>query len=389
MIFLCFSDLAFSQINSIELSLDKYSGNGPFSNSVYMSTKLDSASLAIETPSFVTDYIIKHFALRVDKKTKINFYFLVGKNINGDTILVYDKNHDYDFTNDSIFYYKAINNAGKKSISINLDYFDNGQRFFTIRPILYKTNRTYGNHYEQDKYLMISPYEHLKGVLTYNKTKYSIYAYPYDGSPDYKNDDGPKILIENKDTLIELKIGEPQKIDSLIITPLSISKYGEKLTLDISSIDQTKFPIGNNSGFRLPKINLADFKKNRLNIPVKNKYTLLDFWGTWCKPCKELTPELKWISAVKTNDLEIISIATYEKERNHVLKYIKNNEMNWHHIILNDKTTIPITNKYKVNEFPTFILINAEGIVIDRYIGPDGFKRLKIKLNELKLYKSS
>lgn len=384
-LFIFLSSIAFCQTNSIELSLVKNYGNGPFNGSVYMSTRLDSASIARKFPVFVTDYIIKHFSLKVNKQKEINFYFLVGKSISGDTVLVYDKNHDFDFTNDSIIYYNIPNKASSNDISINLDYSDNGPRFFTIRPILYKTNRTYGNSAEQEKYLMISPFEHLKGDFTYNKINYSIYVYPYNGSPDYKNDNGSQFLIGNKDTLIELKMGEPQKIDYIVIKPISIDKFGKKLTLNIDKYEQAQHLIGNNKDFKLPKAYLTDIMNNKCAIPIKNKYTLLDFWGTWCSPCKELTPELKKISDNKTNKLEIISIATYEKERVNVLKYIEDNKMNWQHVILNDKNTKPTTNLYKINEFPTFILINEEGIVVDRYIGPDGFKRLKIKLNELKL----
>lgn len=387
-ILLSVSNLLWGQTCSKELSLENQSGIGPFRGTSYKVTIKDSSNIAKNIPDFIEDYIIKHFGFTTSKHVEMNFYFLIGKNISGDTILIYDKNHDFDFTNDTIYSFKASTLLYNEN-SITLNFYDSIPRFFKIRPILYKTNFNYFNRVEQEKYLMIAPDEHLKAIFTFNNINYSIYIYPFNGTPDYKNDDGSKIMIGNKDTLIELKIGDPQKIDGFVVNPICISKYGDRLTLDISTIDQSQLITGNNTGFRLPKISLSDINNNKLAIPIKNKYTLLDFWGTWCKPCKELTPELKGIAAVKTNNLEIISIATYEKERNHVLKYIKDNEMNWHHIILNDKTTIPITIKYKVNEFPTFILINAEGIVIDRYVGPDGFKRLKIKLNELKLYKSS
>ena len=121
---------------------------------------------------------------------------------------------------------------------------------------------------------------------------------------------------------------------------------------------------------------------------MRNKYTLLDFWGTWCNPCKELTPELINIRNIKSERLEMISIATYENEKAKVLKYIEDNKMYWHQVVLNDQYTKPVTIKYKVNEFPTFILINANGIVIDRYSGSDGFIKLKNKLTELKLVNS-
>jgi len=376
---------AFCQSNSKELSLIKQYGQGPLLRTTQKVTRLDSSAVALKVPNNIQDYILKHFGFASGKQTDINFYFLIGSNLSGDTVLIYDQNHDFDFTNDTI--YSSRKSTLNRNVSINLNFFDSIPRFFQIRPIVKKSNFTYFNRSEQEKYLMISPNEHLKGTFIHNKNNYTIYVYPYNGTPDYKNNDGSKILITNKDTLIELKIGEPQKIDSIVITPISILKYGEKLTLNIDKYEQAQYLLGNNSGFKLPRIYLTDITNNKFAIPIKTKYTLLDFWGTWCRPCKELTPELKEISDNKTSKLEILSIATYEKERVNVLRYIKDNEMNWHHVILNDKNSIPITNLYKVNEFPTFILVNTEGIVVDRYIGPDGFKRLKIKLNELKLSK--
>lgn len=383
-ILLRLSNQLWGQTCSKELSLEKQNGNGPFRGTTYKVTIKDSSNIAKNIPDFIGDYIIKHFGFTTSKHLEMNFYFLIGKSISGDTILIYDKNHDFDFTNDTIYSFKSSTLLHNKN-GITLNFYDSIPRFFKIRPILYKTNFKYYYRVEQEKYLMIAPDEHLKATFSFNNVNYPIYVYPFNGTPDYKNDDGSKILLSNKDTLIELKIGEPQKMDSIVITPISISQYGEKLTLNIDKYEQAQYLLGNNSGFKCPKMYLTDIKYNKFAIPLKSKYTLLDFWGTWCGPCKELTPELKVISDNKNSKLEIISIATYEKERVNVQRYIKDNEMNWHHVILNDKNSSSLTKLFKVNEFPTFILVNPDGIVVDRYIGPDGFIRLKLKLIELKL----
>ena len=56
------------------------------------------------------------------------------------------------------------------------------------------------------------------------------------------------------------------------------------------------------------KFDLNDFKE---------KYVLLDFWGTWCGPCIKLIPDLKQLQK-KYKDLVIVSIACYEKNEEDV-----------------------------------------------------------------------
>ena len=57
-------------------------------------------------------------------------------------------------------------------------------------------------------------------------------------------------------------------------------------------------------------------------------YVLLDFWGTWCLPCRELTPELKRISKDYVSNTNIVGIA-YDKNIESVIKYTREQNINW------------------------------------------------------------
>lgn len=67
---------------------------------------------------------------------------------------------------------------------------------------------------------------------------------------------------------------------------------------------------------------ISEITKNR------KRYTLLDFWGTWCKPCIELTPKLKQLNKDYSNDIQIISVAL-DNEIETVKNYTKEHHMDW------------------------------------------------------------
>jgi thiol-disulfide isomerase/thioredoxin len=254
---------------------------------------------------------------------------------------------------------------------------------FTIKPLFESKNFTYNTQAAQDKFLMISVYEHFKADFIFNNRTYSIYVSNKRVSPYFENDNGTFILMKSSDTTVVLKIGTPAKIDDLIVEPVFISEYADTLKLNISDTLLSRNISGTNVGFMFPDMNLTDVKNKQLHLPIKGKYNLLDFWGTWCGPCKALTPALKQISDKKNTMLDIISIA-YDDDSINVIKYIKEKDMNWYHCIANkNNNNIKIIETCDLTSYPTFILINPVGIVIGKYIGMNGFEKLKLKLDEL------
>lgn len=101
-------------------------------------------------------------------------------------------------------------------------------------------------------------------------------------------------------------------------------------------------------------IRLIDFKNKR--------YVLLDFWGSWCHPCRQTTPLLIKINEKYKEKVSLISIAYHDKPENW-LEAIKNDHMTWTQILDNDSSRIApysssITDAYYVSGFPSLILID-------------------------------
>ena len=130
-------------------------------------------------------------------------------------------------------------------------------------------------------------------------------------------------------------------------------------------------------GFKVKNINgkehsLADFK---------DKWLVLDFWGTWCGPCKEELPDVNKfyaeLSEGKYGNSNFLSIACYDTEEK-VKTFISYN-----------KYTIPVAmsdnkveSNYKIMGYPSKIIISPDGHMLNVAFGGDWKGFLK-NLNEI------
>ena len=101
------------------------------------------------------------------------------------------------------------------------------------------------------------------------------------------------------------------------------------------------------------------------NLADSKKYTLLDFWGTWCSPCIATIPKLKSLNEDrKQYDLQIVSIA-YDDDVEKVKQKLRREAISWTNLF-DDNTKSIIVEKYRVRAFPTFILIDPDGKIVKR-----------------------
>lgn len=135
-------------------------------------------------------------------------------------------------------------------------------------------------------------------------------------------------------------------------------------------------------GFRAPSISAKDIKGK--NVTLGNKYTLLDFWGTWCKPCISIIPELVDIhKRYPTLNLVSVAVEGSMNDLPKLKKLTKELQMDWTHVCQLHGDTSSIASSFNVSAFPTTIIIDPTGKIVYRGSGSNSTDKLKAKLEEI------
>ena len=130
-----------------------------------------------------------------------------------------------------------------------------------------------------------------------------------------------------------------------------------------------------------PDLKMVDLQgtTNRVSR-LKGKKVLLDFWATWCPPCKESIPVLTQLRTdAKPSELAIFGLSDEPVDR--LNKFAKENKMNYPLIAYNNGD-LP-TPYNQINAIPTLILIDSKGIIRDILVGFHPMEELQSRLNKL------
>ena len=95
----------------------------------------------------------------------------------------------------------------------------------------------------------------------------------------------------------------------------------------------------------------------------KGHYTLVDFWASWCGPCRRQIPVLKDIyNTYRDRGLEVLGVAVWDEPAD-TRRAIEQEEIPWQNII--GAQSIP-TDIYGINGIPCIILFGPDGTIISR-----------------------
>ena len=122
-------------------------------------------------------------------------------------------------------------------------------------------------------------------------------------------------------------------------------------------------------------VNLNDFR---------GKLIILNFWATWCAPCKEEMPSLDNLqSNTKFNNLKIFPINIGQEDTSKSEFFFK--ELNIKNLNIYNDAPITLAKKFALRGVPTTIIFNKEGKEFARIIGSIDFNDEEF-INWLKLY---
>lgn len=113
---------------------------------------------------------------------------------------------------------------------------------------------------------------------------------------------------------------------------------------------------------------LSDLEGNPVRLSsLKGKVVLLDFWATWCPPCREEIPHFRDLyAAYRPNGLEVVGISLDQGGQEVVRPFVKEYQVNYP-IVMGDSRVVQAYGG--IRGIPTTFLIDKKGQIARRYVG--------------------
>lgn len=158
--------------------------------------------------------------------------------------------------------------------------------------------------------------------------------------------------------------------------PVRESRYGKMLE---QALDDAR---NSAPGMPAPAFTFTDKDGKTVNLSdYRGKYLLLEFWGSWCGPCRATNPQLVQLYAkYKNKGFDIVSLACRETSEKNWLAAIAKDGMTWGQVNTsiqpNAATGREIMEEYNISYFPQSILIGPDGVIVNRGHAPDIMKEI-------------
>ena len=121
-------------------------------------------------------------------------------------------------------------------------------------------------------------------------------------------------------------------------------------------------------------LTFLDSKKEQINLKdFKGKLILLNFWATWCAPCKEEMPSLDLLDKKASLDnLKIFPINVGQESEEKAINFF--NDLKIKNLDTFFDSPITLAKKFSLRGIPTTILLNKDGLEFARIVGSINFE---------------
>jgi len=121
-------------------------------------------------------------------------------------------------------------------------------------------------------------------------------------------------------------------------------------------------------GKQFPNYEIELFNGDKLNIGnLKGNVLLINFWASWCNPCKQEFPALETSWSKHKNSKVVFLGINILDDKNHAKQYLETFKSNYPNGIDTDGS---IAVDLGVAGVPETFFVNEKGIIIDKYVGP-------------------
>jgi thiol-disulfide isomerase/thioredoxin len=98
---------------------------------------------------------------------------------------------------------------------------------------------------------------------------------------------------------------------------------------------------------------------------MRGKVVLVDFWATWCPPCRHIAPDLVGLyKKYHSQGLEIVGVSV-DSDKQALLDVVKDEGLVWPQYFDGKGADNEVAAKFDIEQFPTLFLVNKKGVVVN------------------------
>ena len=350
---------------------------------------------------------IQHFP-----KNRYNTIRILVGYISDEMVMVFDNNHNEDFSDDSVYTYdsqkrKMTNQEFRNSLpAIQMDSLEiidssNKPNYFSTKsrfcPTL-KNDKSYSNYYETPKsdalgLLVFSDSCYTTENFKINNESYFIeliphtFIFPVYPLPNSDFSRATIALIKRINNDSSVMVGS--SIIELMLAKNKEISFGD-FFLQVKNYNffskEIEFTVSKYSNFKKETLkflssHLSYSLKHKKYKPIdlsSEKYNVIEFGGSWCKPCVGMIPELNQFFQDQNDKINLVSILK-ESNVSAAIKYYKKTKQQWdvyfEPIQCSKKNCL--TSFFDVGIYPTVFLLNTKGEILFRANGSGSIKNLE------------
>jgi peroxiredoxin len=127
--------------------------------------------------------------------------------------------------------------------------------------------------------------------------------------------------------------------------------------------------VGGDVGDLAPDFTLERVAGGSLTLSsLRGKTVILDFWDTWCPPCRKALPDLQELSETYADDLVVVGLAMAQEGEAKVRQFTRERGLTFE-MVLYDQDPALIQAFGGIQSIPTTFLIGPDGVIRYKWIG--------------------